>query len=263
MIRLLCAVVAAVLVGCSSPPEKVYEVNRYQQVVSLLMAQADRARQLERYDQANAAYQQAEQYARKRHDLNALGIAQLKRAAIALEQKRLDDAKALITSVEGLSGIGAEKLAGAVTYLQAKLAHHQGESAKADRLLAGLQQQNADNPEKHSYYRIVRWAWLPESVSEAEIEQDLLLLDALVAERKLNNIEIYSFALYHRTKWLAQSNDERFGDALKQALDHFASIELAPRIRDCYQLAQRYYARNGNAAMASQYQKLVSGLSQK
>ena len=81
-IKFLIAILLLVA-GCSSAPEKVYQVNTYEQASSDLTRLADRKRQLQQYDEALELYLKAEEFALKRNDQRKIGFSKLKRALIS------------------------------------------------------------------------------------------------------------------------------------------------------------------------------------
>lgn len=229
------------LTACSSPPQRDYTNDEYQLLSRMWMQQADKKRAEEDYPNALALYQRAEKYALKRNDLSAIGLAKLKSAAIHITLNAIDKAEALIAQVEQMNAFEQAGLDNAVLFIRAKLHHHLGENAKALPILEALEESYIAEPERNIYYRMVRWSYQADSVDSAIIEADMLVLDKLIAERKLDNIEIYSFALYNWAKFLSNNNDSRAEAAINKAIGHFSSLELTAKIRDCYQLAVNYY----------------------
>ncbi len=251
---------ATLLCGCSSPPPAEYQVTTYKDISLSLMALADRARQLEIYDEALVLYLEAESYAQKRNDKMALGISVLKRAAIHIELKQYPQAQTLIHQVAQMNQFEAVDLANPLMFIQAKLAYSKGNVTRAVGLISQLEQTYIDVPEKNIYYRMVRWVYQPQGVTIAVIEQDMVALEALVVEHKLMNIEIYSYALFNYAKWLAMQQNSKAEAAIAKAIEHFSHLELTSKIRDCYQVGADYYRLVGQGDKADYFQAQADGL---
>ena len=257
---LLSIALVTLISGCSSAPEKQYEVRTYQRMSYSWMALADRKRQQEEYVQALELYQRALKYAQKRNDLFNIGISKLKSAAIYITLKQFERADELIRQVTQTDEYEPVDLGNPIKFIRAKLLHAQGNTVKAVELLKQLEASYLEDVERNIYYRLVRWSYDNSSVSMATIEADLVVLDTLVAEHKLNNIEIYSFALYQHAKWLAEQRDSAAETAINQAISHFSTLELTAKIKDCYQLAVDYYQAVGQSDKAVYFRQRVGFL---
>jgi tetratricopeptide (TPR) repeat protein len=253
----IAVLIILLLVSCSSPPKIQYQVTTYKQLSETFLQRADTKRQLKEYEQALSLYKQAEGYAQKRNDKTLMGVSQLKRAVIHLQLSQRNEADILISQVEQMSQYEATDLANPLRFIRAKLAYLDGDIKTAIALLIQLEQTFIAIPEKSIYYRMVRWEYQPDSVATSVIEQDMVVLDKLVAEDELRNIEIYSYALYQHAKWLGGQGDSRFDAAINKALAHFSSMALVSKIRDCYQLAADYHRLVGDAEKAAYFQAQV------
>lgn len=238
--------------GCSSPPEKDYQVTEYRLLANLWMQQADRKRQQEIYPAALTLYQRAEKYALKRNDRLVIGIARLKRAAIHISLSELDKAEQLLLEVERMEQFEPAGLDKSSRFIRAKWLKAQGQVEQAKVILAELEQFYQEQPERNIYYRLVRWSYDYNSVDMAAVDADLQVLNKRVDERQLDNIEIYSFALYEYARYLTKMQDERASAAIDKAIEHFSSLELTAKIRDCYKLAADYY-RSSNQLEKAEY----------
>ncbi|MFT4925839.1 MAG: hypothetical protein ACI8WB_001934 [Phenylobacterium sp.] len=251
------------LAACSSAPEKVYDVTTYQSLSYALLDMADRKRQLEHYDEAIKYYLQGESYALKRNDKITVGLSRLKRAAIHLIRQQHPQAWVLISDVEQMNQYESLDLDNALLFLKARFAHANGDTPSALSQLKQLEQAYAASGdiEKQIYYRLVGWQYQPASiaaVSLSAIEQDIAVLDIRVETHQQNNIEIYSYALYHYAKRLVELADPKAVQAIDKAIKHFSRLELTSKIRDCYQLAADYYAGVGDVDKAAYFNQQIS-----
>ena len=258
--KTLLILLAVLLCGCSSPPLVEYQVTTFKEISLSLLALADRKRQLELYDEALLLYLEAENFAQKRNDKTSLGISRLKRAAIHIELKQYPQAETLINQVEQMNQFDTVDLANPLMFIQAKLSYSKGDVTEAVGLIAQLEQAYIEVPEKNIYYRMVRWVYQPKGVLMAVIEQDMAVLEALVAEHQLMNIEIYSYALLHYAEWVATQKDSRAEAAITKAIEHFSQLELTSKIRDCYQIGADYYQLMGQRDKAAYFQAQADGL---
>jgi len=246
--------------ACSSKPQKNYDVTTLQTISYALLDLADRKRQLEQYEQALMLYREAESYALKRNDRMTAGLSKLKRAAIHIQLGQNDLAQGLIKEVENTILYEAVPLDGAVVLLKAQLLKANGEPESALQLLFTLETQYKDNTEKRNYYRMVAWSYMPSKFELTEIEQSVSELSALKKQHKLNNIEIYSYAIYHYTRYLAEQNNILAETYIPIAIDHFSTIELSNKIQKCYELAAQYYTRTNQPKKAEYHQQQADHL---
>ena len=127
------------LSGCSSAPEKVYQVSNYEQASSELSKLADRKRQLQEYDEALELYLKAEEFALKRNDQRKIGISKLKRALIYIILDDDQQAEMLIAEVEKANQVEKLNLEQAVTFIRAKSLLKQGDKPRALALSSQLE----------------------------------------------------------------------------------------------------------------------------
>ena len=249
-----------ILVSCSSKPQKSYDVTTLQTISYALLDLADRKRQMEQYEQALMLYRETESYAFKRNDRVTAGLSQLKRAAIHIQLEQLQQAEQLIADVQKTVKFEAVPLDNAVKLIQARLAKAKGETELAGQLLAELEDLFKEDLEKRSYYRIVAWNYQPDKFELASIGKSVDELTGLKKQRKLNNIEIYSYAIYHYARFLAEQNNVLAETYLPIAIEHFSEIELSNKIQSCYELAAGYYARTAQLEKAEYHKTQAARL---
>lgn len=252
-LNLLGAMVLIGVLGCSSAPEKQYEVRTYQRLSASWMMQADRKRQLEQYNEALALYRRALKYAQKRNDLFSIGIAKLKSAAVYVQLKQFSQAEVLIKQAVKMNEYEPVELDNPIKFIRAKLLYAQGNVEQSIELLRQLEKAYISDQERNIYYRLVRWSYQPNSVSSEALEADFLALASLIETQKLNNMEIYSFALFEHAKWLVAKKDEQAKTAINKAISHFSMLELTNRIKACYLLAVDYYQTTGQIKKAEHF----------
>jgi len=252
----------SLVASCSTKPKKNYQVTTLQSISYSLLDLADRKRQLQQYEQALLLYREAESYALQRNDKYTIGLSQLKRAAIRIQLQQPKLALELIGDVERMVKFENVELAHPLMYIQAQYAKLTGEGATALRLLNQLQAHYQQDPEKLGYYRFVAWSYQHDAVAIDQIEADLNLLTRLKAERKLANIEIYSYAIFHYLNYLVAKDDDRAEGVIKIALAHFSEVELSNKIIECYQLASRFYEKRQLSEKAMYFRQQAARLAQ-
>ena len=114
-------IVFLMLAGCSSKPEKSYQVTNFKQAGIDLTRLADRKRQQEAYQDALEMYLSAESYALQSNDQKKIGINKLKRALIYIVLADSNNAQTLIQEVEQANRIERLELAQAIKFVNAKL----------------------------------------------------------------------------------------------------------------------------------------------
>ena len=243
------------LSACSSKPQKNYQVTTLQSISYSLLDLADRKRQLQQYEQALLLYRETESYALKRNDKLTAGLSQLKRAAIYIQLGQPETALALIEDVERWVAFENVPLAQAVTLLRAQYARLMNDVPQALSLLKDLRVQFQQDPEKHSYYRVLAWSYDPASTSLVDVENDIALLSERKQTHKLNNIEIYSYAIFQYAKYLVERGDDKAEGVLTTAIAHFSEVELSNKIIQCYELAASFYQRRAQAEKATYYRE--------
>ncbi|MCG7535992.1 hypothetical protein [Pseudoalteromonas sp. OOF1S-7] len=258
-LALLCALW---LLGCSSAPERDYQITTYQRQAAAWLAQGDRKRQQGAYQQALEYYDKAYRYASKRHDAEQMGLARLKQAAVNIRQGQLERAEQRIVQAEVFARFEQTELAPAIDFMRSKLAFKRGEQAQALALVAKLQTQFSGQTEKHIYYRWVGWQYAPASLNWAQAEQDIVQLAKLKADKSLSNVEIQSFVLYHNALWRTATGQSGVEPALDAAIAHFASLELTNWLVACFKVAVQYYSTAADAERAQYYQTRLTELSQ-
>ncbi|KNC65653.1 hypothetical protein [Pseudoalteromonas ardens] len=263
MIKAPCLILLYVLsglTGCSSAPERNYQVNTYQRQASAWLAQGDRKRQQGAYQQALQYYDNAYRYASKRHDVAQMGLARLKQAAVYIKQGQGELAEGKIAQAAEFVRFEHTELAPAIDFMRSKLAFSRGEQAQAQALLSKLQAQYSEQPEKQVYYRWVGWQYTPQRLDWLQAEQDMQLLAQMKADRTLNNIEILSFVIYHNVLWRVTFEHHDVPQAIETAIAHFASLELTNRLVDCFEIAVQHYLAIGDTARAQYYQTRLAEL---
>ena len=242
------------MVGCSSAPKSQYDVTTYQNMTLKLLALADRKRQQGSWGQANTLYLEAEKYAIKRNDKYLLGLSFLKRAAIAIAQGRQTQAAMLIKNVEQMVKFERVDLAQGVDFVNAKMAQAKGDDQKAIALYRQLEVFYQHDAAKASFYRFKRWHVDEQEVAITQIEQDLQLLRQHYEQHQLDNVEIFSFALFAYLQWQVRHQQQGVEGILTEALEHFSRLELGNKIAECYLLGADFYRRQGDIEKADYYQ---------
>ncbi|WP_194868722.1 hypothetical protein [Pseudoalteromonas sp. PPB1] len=264
MIKIRCLILLCVLsglIGCSSAPERDYQVNTYQRQASAWLAQGDRKRQLGAYQQALQYYDNAYRYASKRHDVAQMGLARLKQAAVYIKLGQGKLAESKIAQAAEFARFEQTELMPAIDFMRSKLAFSRGEQAQAQSILSKLQAQYGDQPEKQVYYRWVGWQYAPDRLDWLQAGQDMQLLAKMKADRTLKNIEILSFVIYHNVLWRVAFGQQDVPQAIEAAITHFASLELTNRLIDCFEIAKQYYLSVGDEARAQYYQTRLTEVS--
>ncbi len=249
------------LCGCSSAPQKRYEVQTYKRIGHLFMTQADRKRQLGEFDQALRLYQKAIDYSQKRNDINQVGLARLKSAAIYIETGQTAKAQGQIEQVAAIVAFEqSSDLAQPLTFIQAKLAYHLGDVTRAVDKLNTLERHYQSQPAKAIYYKWLGWQYQHILPVKAQLNADMQLLESLKAQRALDNIEIYSYAVLQYARWLNQDDDLQTPVAIERALGHFSSLELSGKIAECYRLLAAFYAKQGQVDRSQYYKQKAERL---
>ena len=248
--------------GCSSAPEKVYQVSNYEQASSDLTRLADRKRQLQQYNEALELYLKAEEFALKRNNQRKIGISKLKRALIYIILDESQQAEMLIVEVEQANQIEKLNLEQAITFIRAKLLLKQGDKAQALALIAQLEAFYQSDEERRAYYRMMRWSHDYSQLDPDDVQQTVNGLTDLFDAKSLNNVEILSFAYFEHARWAANNADREQGQRIiEQSIDHFSQLELTPKIAQSLKFAAEFYDRFGltdrSAYYHAAYQKLV------
>ncbi|MBQ4879053.1 hypothetical protein J8M21_17700 [Pseudoalteromonas luteoviolacea] len=258
MIRSLALVVVFVLINtsCSSAPEKQYRVTKYLELTNTWMARGDRKRQEEKLDLALSNYDTGLKYANLRNDLTLMGVLQLKKATIYINQSRFEFALKLIEQAKALHKYEGAELKLPIRALEAKLAHAQGRFKEASASALALSEAYKDDNERSIYYRWLGVMYSSDSIMLwEEMDRDLRSLDNLKARGELENIEILSFVVYNNALWKVRDKHAQAQIAIEQAIAHFSELELTNKIRDCYALAVKLYKAQGNEDKAAYFLK--------
>ena len=242
-----------VFAACSTKPQKHYDITTMQSISYSLLDLADRKRQLRQFEQALLLYSESEDYAIKRNDKQVVGLAMLKRAAIYIELGQVEKAKVLIQQVDAMVKHEEVPLVDAVDFLNAKHAWLLKDEEKALSLLTSLQTRFAEVPEKHLYYKFVIWSYWPERYDLSQMDKALQALTQLKTERKMENIEIYSFALYQFLHQSVIQDSDRTPIVLADALSHFSQVELSNKILECFVLAHQFYVGRQDKAKSEYF----------
>lgn len=243
--------------GCSSAPEKVYQVDQYSQASVDYMKSADRKRQQELYGEALELYLTAENYALKRNDQLTIGISKLKRAQINITLENLVEAESLIKLVEQANQIEDLNLTPSVTFIRAKLLIKKGEKSEALGLISQLETYYKSDSERHAYYQLLGWSYDYQQFDTESIRSNVEILKARFDNKTLNNIEILSFAHIEYARWAVNYADLNQGQAIiESAIAHFSLLELTPKIARTLQFAANFYSRHDLPDKASYYQNL-------
>ena len=250
----------SLLTGCSSKPKKDYQVTTLQSVSFVLMEMADHKRQQGQFNKALFMYREAENYALKRNDKHTLALSMLKRAAIHIEQQSLQQARIIIDEVTLMNQHEALEVSSSIKFLEAKYAYESSDITTAVALLTQLQKEYATQPEKQIYYRLVTWVYQREAVSIQQIEKDIQLLIELKTKAELQNIEIYSYALFQQANYLAEQNDAKAEQAIRMAIRQVSELELSKKISDCYLIGAAYFQRQGQQEKSKYYQQQADNI---
>lgn len=247
--------------GCSSAPEKVYQVDQYSQASVDYMKSADRKRQQELYAEALELYLTAENYAMKRNDQLTIGISKLKRAQINITLENLAEAETLINSVEQANQIEDLDLTPSVTFIRAKLLINKGKKLEALGLIAQLETYYKSDLERYAYYQLLRWSYDYQQFEMETIRSHVEMLKTRFKNKTLNNIEILSFAHIEYARWAVDYADLSQGQAIiENAIEHFSLLELTPKIARTLQFAANFYSRHNLPGKAGYYQNLYQKL---
>lgn len=247
--------------GCSSAPEKVYQIDQYSQASIDYMKSADRKRQQENYDEALELYMTAENYAMRRNDQLTIGISKLKRAQINITLENLTEAETLINSVEQANQIEDLNLTPSVTFIRAKLLIKKGQKSEALELISQLEIYYKSDLERHAYYQLLRWSYDYRQFETETIFSHVETLKTRFKNKTLNNIEILSFAHIEYARWAADYADLNQGQVIiENAIGHFSLLELTPKIARTLQFAGIFYSRQNLPEKASYYQNLYQQL---
>ena len=247
--------------ACSSPPEKVYQIDEYSQASIDYMKSADRKRQQEAYAEALNLYLTAENYALKRNDQLTIGISKLKRAQINITLDNLAEAESLIKSVEKANQIEELNLKPSVTFIKAKLLISKGQKSQALELISQLEDYYQADVERRAYYQLLRWSYDYQQFDIESIRQNVETLKTRFTARTLNNIEILSFAHLEYARWAVDYADLEKGQVIiENAIEHFSLLELTPKIARTLEFAANFYSRYNMLDRAVYYQDLYQQL---
>ncbi|AZZ98423.1 hypothetical protein [Pseudoalteromonas sp. R3] len=242
------------LSGCSSAPERDYQVTRFKRQAAAWLEQGDNQRKLGKYQLALRYYDNAYRYASRRHDVQQMGLARLKQAAVYINQGQTTQAEDKITEAVMFDKNERTELKPAIDFMRSKLAYAKGEQAQALALVEQLQIQFAEDVEKRIYYRWVGWQYAQSRIDWLQAEKDIQTLFKFKADKALNNIEVLSFVIYHNLVWRIATGQDKATTALDIAIKHFASLELTNRLIECFEIAAKYYNDAGDADRALYYQ---------
>ncbi|TMP39089.1 hypothetical protein [Pseudoalteromonas rubra] len=242
------------LSGCSSAPERDYQVTRLKRQAAAWLAQGDNQRQQGKYQLALRYYDNAYRYASRRHDAQQMGLARLKQAAVYISQGQTTQAENKIAEAAMFDKNERTDLKPAIDFMHSKLAFARGQQAQALALVEQLQIQFADDVERRIYYRWVGWQYAQLRINWLQAEQDIQALLKLKADKALNNIEVLSFVVYHNLVWRIATEQSKVPTALDIAITHFASLELTNRLIECFEIAAKYYNDAGDLDRALYYQ---------
>jgi hypothetical protein len=248
--------------GCSSAPEKIYQVDEYSQASIDYMKLADRKRQQENYSEALNLYLPAEKYALKRNDQFTISISKLKRAQINITLQKFSLSEDLIKSVEQANEVERLGLTPSINFIKAKLLFNNGKKSEALILISQLENYYRTDIERHAYYQILRWSYDYQQIKLDIIRSNLEILTARFDNKSLNNIEILSFAHLEFARWAAEYADLDIGkNIIDNAIKHFSLLELTPKIARISQFAANFYSRHHLTDKASYYKNLYQQLS--
>ncbi|TMP24441.1 hypothetical protein CWB99_22115 [Pseudoalteromonas rubra] len=241
------------LSGCSSAPERDYQVTRFKRQAAAWLAQGDSQRQQGNYQLALRYYDNAFRYASRRHDPQQMGLARLKQAAVYISQGHTTQAEDKIAEAVMFDKNEHTELKPAIDFMRSKLAFARGQQAQALALVEQLQTRFADDAQRRIYYRWVGWQYAPSRLDWLQAEKDIQTLFKLKADKALNNIEVLSFVIYHNLVWRIATTRDKVPAALDIAIKHFASLELTNRLIECFDIAAKYYNDAGDIDRALYY----------
>ena len=252
------------LAGCSSKPEKIYQVDNLQQASNSFMKLADRKRQQEEFTEATELYLRAEQYALKRNNQLQVGVSKLKRALIHITLDDNKSAEKLIQEVELANRIEQLDLTQAINFVNAKLLINKGKKNQAFELLSSLEIHYQSDVERKAYYQLMRWSHDYQQLDSISVENIIGLLKARFDSKDLHNVEILSFAYLERARWAVDNAGLEQGQKiLDQAVKHFSLLELTPKIAKVFMFSAEFYQRQGLTVKSNYYkaafQRLNSG----
>lgn len=253
------------IAGCSSTPEKSYQVTNYKQASINFSKLADRKRQQEEYEDAIELYLTAENYALKSNDQQKIGINKLKRALIYIILDDNQNAEKLIEEVAQANQIEQLDLDQAITFINAKLLLNRGDKAQALILISRLETYYQSDVERRAYYRLMRWSYDYQQLDSASVQVIIDLLTARFEAKILNNIEILSFAYFEHARWAVDNASLEQGQIIiEQSINHFSLLELTPKIAKSLKFAADFYKRHGLSAKSDYYlaahQRLLSDI---
>jgi hypothetical protein len=234
------------MVGCSSKPEKIYQVENLQQASNSFMKLADRKRQQEEFKEATELYLRAEQYAVKRNNQLQVGISKLKRALINITLNNDQAAEKLIQQVELANRIEKLELTQPINFVHAKLLLNKGNNNQAFELLRNLEIHFQSDIERNAYYQLMRWSHDYQQLDITSIASLIGVLKARFDSKDLHNIEILSFAYLEHARWAVDNANLEQGELiLEQAIEHFSQLELTAKIAKVLKYSADFYQRHG------------------
>lgn len=253
------------IAGCSSTPEKSYQITNFKQASIDFTRLADRKRQQEEYEDAIELYLTAEKYALKINDQQKIGINKLKRALIFTILDNNEYAETLIKEVEQANQIEQLDLAQAITFINAKLLLNRGDKVQALILISDLETYYQSDVERRAYYRLMRWSYDYQQLDLATVRVIIEMLTARFEAKILNNIEILSFAYLEHARWAVDNASLEKGQIIiEQSINHFSLLELTPKIAKSLKFASDFYKRHGLTAKSDYYfaahQRLLSDI---
>ncbi len=253
------------IAGCSSTPEKSYQITNFKQASIDFTRLADRKRQQEEYEDAVELYLTAEKYALKINDQQRIGINKLKRALIFTILGNNQYAETLIKEVEQANQIEQLDLAQAITFINAKLLLNRGDKVQAFILISDLETYYQSDVERRAYYRLMRWSYDYQQLDMATVWVIIEMLTARFEAKILNNIEILSFAYLEHARWAVNNASLEKGQIIiEQSINHFSLLELTPKIAKSLKFASDFYKRHSLTAKSDYYfaahQRLLSDI---
>ena len=232
--------------GCSSKPEKIYQIDNLQQASNSFMKMADRKRQQEEFKDAAELYLRAEQYAVKRNNQLQVGISKLKRALINITLSNNSAAEKLIQEVELANRIEQLELTQPINFVHAKLLLNKGKNNQAFELLKSLESHFQSDLERNAYYQLMRWSHDYQQLDMTSIASLIGVLKGRFDSKDLHNIEILSFAYLEHARWAVDNASLEQGKViLDQAIEHFSLLELTAKIAKVLQFSSDFYQRHG------------------
>jgi len=240
--------------GCSSKPQKSYQINSFEQASIDYTKLADRKRQQEAYQDAIELYLRAEGYALKRNDQQKVGISKLKRALIYITLGNTQYAESIIEEVAQANRIERLGLAQAISFVNAKLLLSKGLKARAFKLLSRLEFYYRLDLERQAYSRLMRCSYDYQQLYPDPVREIVEMLAARFDTKNLNNIEILSFAYLEHARWAVDNADlEQGQQIIEQSIKHFSLLELTPKIAKSLKFAADFYNRHNLSAKSDYY----------